>query len=111
MKPGQLLVSLFDYNCIMLVIEVEAEMIKVLVNGAIRITCTVPRHPDNRWLSIGVPGMSSSTRQLDGESAAITHTMTVTHLECGVTEVVCDVEDNLERHYQAQTSITVAGCE
>lgn len=83
----------------------------VLANGTIRITCTVPRHPDNRWLSIIVPDVTSSNRQLDGEAEKITHVMTVPHIPCGVLVVACDVEDNLERHFTAVTQVTVAGCE
>lgn len=82
------------------------------VGATIRITCTVPRHADNRWLTIAVPGSGySSTRQLDGEAEKITHVAYVQHMECGEQVAVCDVADNLDRHFVASTQLTVAGCE
>lgn len=84
----------------------------VPVNGTIRVTCTVPRHPDNRWLTIAVPGSGVySTRQLDGEAEKITHVMYVQHIECGTEEVICEVTDNLGKQYRSVRSIAVAGCE
>lgn len=79
--------------------------------SAMRITCSVPRHPENRWLTIAVPEYVSSTRQLDGEDEKITHTFYVDHMPCGVNVAVCDVVDNLGKHYTATTQFTVAGCE
>lgn len=83
----------------------------LLVNGTVRITCTVPRHPDNRWLTIAVPGYVSSTRQLDGDAEKVTHVMYVDHVPCEATEVVCEVVDTLGRVYRTARPITVAGCD
>lgn len=82
----------------------------VLVNETLRLVCTVPRHPDNRWLTMGIPGYRTSGGDLDGEAAPITHTMFVTHVPCEVDEVVCEVTDALGRTYRAARPITVAGC-
>lgn len=81
-----------------------------MANGTVRVTCSVPRHPDNRWLTIAAPPYTSSTRQLDGETAPITHTLYVDHLPCEVEEMQCIVEDALGRTFRAVQPIIVAGC-
>lgn len=82
-----------------------------MVNGTVRITCTVPRHPDNRWLTIGIPGYRTSGGDLDGASAPVTHTMYVEHVPCEAEEVVCEVTDALGKVYRAARPLVVAGCD
>lgn len=87
----------------------------VPVGGSIRITCSVPRHPDNRWLHVGAfyddgAPYRDATDQLDGESARVTHTMLVEHVPCDVGMVMCAVEDNLGRVYRDVRPLVVAGC-
>lgn len=84
----------------------------VLMPGdAIRVTCTVPKHPDNRRLLIALPGYSSSDRPIDGSDAAITHRMIFQHVPCDVELAACVVVDNLGKEYPATTQIRVAGCD
>ena len=89
----------------------------VLSVGAIlRVTCTVPRHPDNRWIEIGVyyeGGVvyQSSLRQLDGETALVTHVMTVTHMPCDATVAQCYVVPAVGPTYRAVRAVVVAGCQ
>lgn len=80
------------------------------VGGTIRITCTVPPHPDNRWLTIAAPPYVSSGRQLDGSAEKTTHLFYVDHVPCEVEDVVCEVQDALGRTYRAARPIMVAGC-
>lgn len=87
----------------------------VPVNGTIRLTCTVPRHPDNRVLVMGVYYDGSvvyraSERQLDGESAPITHTMYVDHLPCDAVVAQCYLLPAIGRQYRAVQALTIAGC-
>lgn len=81
------------------------------VGGTVRITCTVPHHPDNRWLTIGIPGYRTSGGDLDGASAPVTHTMYVEHVPCEAEEVVCEVTDALGKVYRAARPLVVAGCD
>lgn len=80
------------------------------VGGTVRITCTVPHHPDNRWLTIGIPSYRTSGGDLDGEAAPVTHTMYVDHMPCDVDEAVCEVTDALGKTYRAARPLIVAGC-
>lgn len=60
--------------------------IRVQEDGRV-ISCTVPKHADNRTLYIGVVGWHSSGRQLDGEKAPITHRFEMKRLvPCGEDE-------------------------
>lgn len=79
--------------------------------GAVRITCTVPKHEDNRWLTIGISGYRTSTFQLDGDSAAITHTFLVQKVPCETPIAICVVEDNLGKTYAATRELGIARCE
>lgn len=91
-------------------VSIAVQPTVVLQNGTIRITCTVPRHPDNRWLTIAVPGYTSSTRQLDGADEKITHTMYVQHIPCDIEGAICEVTDALGRTYPVARPVVVAGC-
>ncbi len=87
----------------------------VPAGGTVRVTCTVPRHPDNRWLEIGVyygGGVvyQSSLRQLDGEAAPITHMMTVDHMPCETVVALCYLIPAVGRQYRAVRAVEVAGC-
>lgn len=81
------------------------------VGDSVRITCTVPKHPDNRWLKIGMDNYRTSTVQLDGDTAAITHVFLVSHVPCDTPIAVCVVEDNLGKTFTASRELVIAGCE
>lgn len=70
----------------------------------------MPRHPDNRLLTIALPGYRISETDLEGEAAPITHVATYEHVPCGTEEAVCQVTDNLGRVFVARTGLVVAGC-
>ncbi len=83
--------------------------------GTLRVTCTVPRHPDNRWLEIGVyyeGGVvyQSSLRQLDGESAPVTHTMYVTHMPCEAVVASCYLIPAVGPQARVVRAVEVVGC-
>ncbi len=85
---------------------------RVLLAGqTIRLTCVVPRSPENRWLNYGVAGYTYSMRQLDGDQAPITYTAYVQHVPCEASEAFCDLVQAGERHATVTAGITVAGCE
>lgn len=86
-----------------------------LVNGTARLTCTAPRNPDNRWLVLGAyydGGIvyQSSMRQLDGESAPVTHVLYVEHIPCDLAVMACQLYDNLGKQFTAVQPFTVSGC-
>ena len=85
------------------------------VGGTLRLTCTVPRHPDNRWLVLGVYYEGSvvyqaSERQLDGELAPVTHVMYVDHIPCDATVAQCYLLPSVGPQFRATQSVVVAGC-
>lgn len=61
----------------------------VMEGQPLRITCKVPRHPDNRKLEIGLLGMKSSTFPLNGEAGAVTNNLFIAHADCGVGPAYC----------------------
>ncbi len=87
----------------------------VPAGGTVRVTCTVPRHPDNRWLEIGVyyeGGVvyQSSLRQLDGDTAPITHTMLVDHMPCEAVVASCYLIPAVGPQARAVRAVEVVGC-
>lgn len=95
----------------MLLARVSVSVTPRMVTTTVRITCSVPRHPDNRKLTIGIPDYQSSERQLDGEDALITHTLTLKRPPCDVPSVAfCDLEDNLGKHGIVSTPFVNANC-
>jgi hypothetical protein len=76
----------------------------------VRITCTVPKNPDNRWLKMGIDGYRTSTFQLDGDSAPITHSFIVQKVPCETPVAICVVEDNLGKTWTATRELGIAGC-
>jgi hypothetical protein len=77
---------------------------------SVRLTCTVPKNADNRWLKIGIEGYRTSIFQLDGDSAPITHTFIVQKVGCDTPLAICVVKDNLDREYPAVRELGIAGC-
>ena len=74
---------------------------------SVTIVCTVPRHPDNRWLTIGIPGQTSSLKQLNGVDSLMTFRLAVPHsVECdGPTlDAVCLLQDQFRTTYSAVTT-------
>lgn len=92
-------------------VSVDVSPRVVLANGAVRVTCTVPKNADNRMLEMAIPGYSRSEYQLDGESAPITHARLIQHIPCDVDEVDCRVFTAGGQTFAAVTSLTVAGCD
>lgn len=87
----------------------------VPVGGSIRLTCTVPHNPDNRWLVMGAyyeGGIvfKTSERQLDGDQASITHVFQIPRVACDVAIVDCYLIPAVGRQYHATREIVVAGC-
>lgn len=86
-----------------------------LVNGTARLTCTVPRNPDNRWLVLGAyydDGVvyQSSMKQLDGKDAPVTHVLYIQHIPCDLAAMSCLLYDTLGKQYAAVQTFTVSGC-
>ncbi len=81
-----------------------------IAGSSVRLTCTVSHHPDNRWLTLAIIPETSSTKQLDGESAPITHVLLVHHVSCDADIALCEVEDNLGHAFSATAPLQVGGC-
>src|SRR6185369_5210056 len=55
----------------------------MLVGATVRVTCHLPRDASNRWLRFGIEGWTETLRQVDGDDAPITWTLTAMHAPCG----------------------------
>lgn len=82
----------------------------VLAGGTVRLTCSVPRDPDHRWLEMGIEGYRTSGGDLEGERAAVTHTMYIDHMPCGTEEAFCRVDGAVKKPERAVALFQVAGC-
>ena len=78
--------------------------------GDVRVTCRVQRHPDNRWLDMGITPYRLSGRQLNGNAAPITYEVWFTHIPCEADAAFCAVVDSRGRVRTVRQSITVVGC-
>lgn len=76
----------------------------------LRITCRVQRHEDNRGLLIGLSEWTTSSRQLEGASAPITHQLTFRSVPCYPGEPYCLLERTSGRQIRVSTSIEMVGC-
>lgn len=83
----------------------------VMAGGTVRVTCRVPRHPENRRLTIGLSNYRESQRDLEGEYAPVTHEVTYEHVPCETDLAYCAVEDSAGRGAVARQNLTVAGCD
>ena len=83
----------------------------VMAGGAIRVTCSVPRHADNRWLVIGVEGTRQSGSQIDGENGPSIKDLLVEGIPCDAGPAYCEVTRNNGKTYRAERAIVVAGCD
>jgi len=79
--------------------------------GAVRITCRVQPDAENRKVEFGVDGYTSSTRDLDGESARITHEWTFEHVPCGAGPAFCTVTRADRKSRRVVAPLEVVGCD
>ena len=83
---------------------------RLLMEGhAVRLECRIARHPDNRWMELGVVDVTSSFRELHGRASAVVYTIRLEHLPCGEQEAYC-VLGAQQRQYADRHSVTVVGC-
>lgn len=86
---------------------------QVIVNGSVRLRCTVPRDAEHRWLDMGIEDYRTSGRPLEGEGAPITHEMLIEHVPCiGVAVTAfCVVTNATRKPERAVFMLNVGGCE
>lgn len=86
-------------------------MVNVLSLG---LTCTVPRHPDNRGLHFGIQSdayLRDSFTQLDGDQSRVTFGPTFySHLPCGEHTAYCTIERLDHSTFQSVQRFQVVGC-
>lgn len=64
----------------------------ILAGDAVRLECRVSRHPDNRVVELGIVGVRSSAKTLDGDRAPVLHELVVEHIPCEGTEAYCALQ-------------------
>lgn len=108
MKPAALAVLLILQATPRIAIRVNPTVL--LEGGAVRLTCRVARHPDNRWLALGLANYRESRLDLDGEAAPVTHVVLYEHVPCGTGEAYCAVGHVRGVPLVARHPLLVAGC-
>ena len=61
----------------------------ILQGGAVRLECRIPRHPDNRVVELGIVGVRTSAKTLDGDRAPVLHSLVIENVPCEGTEAYC----------------------
>lgn len=61
---------------------------------SIRVRCKVPKHADNRSLTMGIADVQSTRYALEGSGAPVSYELLVKHVLCGETSAYCIVQEN-----------------
>jgi len=95
--------------------RVSIEVLGRITNegGTVRMRCRVPRHIDNRKLTMEVELVRYHDVDFsqDPENMPVFHEMWVQNIPCPDTQAVCTLWDNAGKSRRAATSIIVAGCQ
>ena|SRR5690242_4467079 len=84
----------------------------LFAGGALRLTCHVPRDPNNRLLEYGIINYRErSQRQLDGDHAPITWQMLMEKIPCGSGPAYCAVVKNDSSSELVRETFELVGCE
>lgn len=75
------------------------------------VTCTVPRHPDNRKVAAVLVGYTSDQRDLNGEEAPVTHRFEFKKVSCDTIEARCVLVDKFGGTAVQNQSLQIEGCE
>jgi hypothetical protein len=92
-------------------VSIKVRPAAVMTGGSLVVTCSVPRHSENRKLTVGLNDYVESQMPLEGEGARVTHEIPYDHVPCLVKVAYCVVEDQSGQQFLARTSVLVAGCE
>lgn len=103
-------------SALLLMLAVNRASVKVsttvpFAGSDITVTCTVPRHPDNRKVAAVLVGYTSSERQLDGEESPITHRFEFKKLPCDTVEARCVLLDKFGGTAIQHQPLEIQGCE
>jgi hypothetical protein len=83
----------------------------LFAGGAIRLTCRVTPHADNRKLHMGFGLWTESYRELEGADAKITWEHTFNKVPCDPGPAYCIVVKNDGRISQSALDVEVKGCD
>ena len=76
---------------------------------AVRLECRIARHPDNRWMELGVVDVTSSFRELEGTQSQVVYSLLLEHLGCGEWEAYCQL-GTTRGQQRVREAVTVVGC-
>jgi hypothetical protein len=110
---------------LMLALELEAPVSirvsahSIMAGSSVRVTCRVPRNPENRGLTALLTGSEdpnglvyrSMFDQMDGESTRPTHEFTFTKVPCDVDLAACVLERQGSPNAVVRESLVVGGCD
>jgi hypothetical protein len=83
----------------------------VMRDGAVWLTCRVPRDAANRRLNYGVVDLRDSARQLDGDAAPALWQVLIDHIPCGVGPAYCVITTATGRQTRVVVDVPVTGCD
>lgn len=82
-----------------------------LEGGEVHVTCRVQPAVENREVEWGIGGWTSSTRQLEGADARMTHESWLHHAPCGVGPAFCRVARAGMKDRVVTAPFEVTGCD
>lgn len=77
---------------------------------ALRIECRIARHPDNRYLILGLVDITESHREIHGEHDRVIHELIVRSVPCETVLAYCLLVDQHGKSYVARQSVLVFPC-
>ena len=92
-------------------VSIKVDRATFFAGGNLMVTCTVPRHPDNRKVAAVVVNYTSSERELNGEESPVTHRFEFKKIPCGVPEARCILQDKFGGTAVIAQTLEIAGCD
>jgi len=82
----------------------------VMKGNSVQVICTVPRHPDNRRLYIGITDYTLSEIPIEGERGPTVADRWFRSPPCETERAFCELVDNADVHRSAFANLEVVGC-
>lgn len=92
-------------------ISIQTPRVVNIRDQYVRIECRVARHPDNRYLRIGLVDVAASDRQIDGADASVVHELIVRAFPCEPElTAYCILLDRHGQTYVARQAVRIFPC-
>ena len=93
-------------------VQIRVDQPIIVSKGNFNLYCKVPRHPDNRKLTLEAYMYRSRTEDLKGVNAMVIFGLLIQEVECmgGIVDVLCKLETSKNETFIAKSQVEVRGC-